>query len=116
MIKLYLDEDVTPMLARRLRERGFDVTSAVELGHLEWADEDHLEYAVSEGRTLYTFNTRHFAQLHQKWQSENKSHCGIIVSPQFSLDAFRELLRRTLRILSLWTKETVRNQLLFLGK
>lgn len=115
-IKLYLDEDVTPVLARSLRDRGFDVTSALELDHFEWQDEEHLEYAVSESRTLFTFNIRHFVQLHRKWQAKHKSHCGIIVSPQFSIEAFGELLRRTLRALSAWTSESINNQLLFLGR
>jgi len=105
MIKLYLDEDVTPVLARILRERGFDVNNALELGHTEWDDEAHLEYAMSEDRTLLTYNIRDFAQLHKKWQSEGKAHCGIIVSHQFSMEKFGELLHRTLKLLSVWTSD-----------
>lgn len=116
MIRLYLDEDVTPVLARILRERGVDVTSALELGHIEWDDEAHLEFAVSEGRTLLTYNIRDFVQLHKKWQSECKAHNGIIVSYQFSMGALGEVLRRILKLLSVWAPETINNQLLFLGK
>jgi predicted nuclease of predicted toxin-antitoxin system len=93
MIKLYLDEDITPVLARVLRDRGFNVASALELGHSSWDDEAHLEYASSEGRTLLTYNIRHFAGLHKKWQSAGKIHEGIILSPQFSREQFGELLR-----------------------
>ena len=116
MIKLYLDEDITPVLARVLRDRGFDVASALELGHSPWDDEAHLEYASSEGRTLLTYNIRHFAGLHKEWQTAGKTHKGIILSSQFSREQFGELLRRTLKLLTLWTPETIHNQLLFLGK
>ncbi len=116
MIKLYLDEDITPLLARALRDRGYDVISALEIGNIELKDEDHLEYAVWEGRTLFTYNIRDFAKLHKKWQLKNKTHNGIIISYQFSINEFGELLRRILKLLYIWSPEKIKNQLLFLGK
>jgi len=91
------------------------VDSALELGHVQWDDEEHLEYAASKGRTLFTYNVRDFAGLHRKWQSQGKTHHGIILSYQFSMRNFGELLRRTLKLLSVWTPEAIKNQLLFLG-
>lgn len=34
LIRIYLDEDVRPLLAAVLREPGYDAVSAVELGRL----------------------------------------------------------------------------------
>jgi len=116
MIKLYLDEDVTPVLARLLRERGYDVVSAIDYGHLEWQDEAHLEYAVQEERALFTYNIRDFARLHQRWRLEGREHYGIIVSSQFSFRELGELLRRMLKLLATKKTEEINNQMLFLGK
>ena len=115
-LKLYLDEDVTPLLARALRQRGFDVTSAVELGHVGWSDEEQLEYAVSEGRAILTHNIRDFVRLHREWLSKGKEHFGIVVAPQFPLREFGAFLRRTLRFLNRWTSCSMRNNVIFLGR
>ena len=37
-VRLYLDADITPQLARLLRERGFVVLSAHEVGNAEHGD------------------------------------------------------------------------------
>jgi len=47
-LKLYLDENIPPLLAQQLRRRGFDVLSAHEVEMLGKDDEEQLEYA-SEG-------------------------------------------------------------------
>jgi predicted nuclease of predicted toxin-antitoxin system len=47
LIRIYLDEDVRPLLATILRERGYDAVSAVELGRLSIPDADHFEYAAT---------------------------------------------------------------------
>lgn len=41
LIRIYLDEDVRPLLATVLRERGYDAVSAVEHGRLSIPDADH---------------------------------------------------------------------------
>ena len=71
-LKLYLDEDVDPHLATALRNRGFDVVSALEIGLCGKTDREQLEYSASENRTLVTFNIRDFAKLHRQWQLKGK--------------------------------------------
>jgi len=104
--KLYLDEDMTPKLARMLRQRGYDVVSAYDLDHVQWTDEAHLIFAAQEGRVLLTYNARHYAPLFTQWWTSGQSHAGIIVSQQL---AFGELFKRVLNLLNNASAQTLQN-------
>lgn len=54
-IKLYLDEDVDPLLAEVLRDRGLDCISTHESGNRGHTDFDQLVFATRQGRTILTF-------------------------------------------------------------
>jgi hypothetical protein len=56
MIKLYLDEDVHKKTAIALQIRGYAVLSAHEIGNWGITDFQQLEFAVAQGRAIYTFN------------------------------------------------------------
>lgn len=59
--RLYLDEDCMDRdLVQALRTRGVDVLSAQELGMIEVSDEDHLSWATTQDRVLYSFNVGDF--------------------------------------------------------
>ncbi|MEX2236325.1 MAG: DUF5615 family PIN-like protein [Dehalococcoidia bacterium] len=79
-IRLYLDEDVLPGAAQVLRRRGFDVTSAQELGNLQWTDEERLAWATAEGRVILSFNFRDFQTLFRRWHQAARHHSGILIS------------------------------------
>lgn len=96
-IRLYLDEDVRPMLARALRERGFDVITTAEAGMIGKSDREQLEFASSQGRVLLTHNIRDFIQLAKGFAEEGRNHGGIVLAQQMPL---KDLLRLTLRWLS----------------
>ncbi len=54
-IRLYLDEDVRPMLAEILKMRGYDAVSCIELGKTGTTDEEQMLTAIGEkGRYLHT--------------------------------------------------------------
>lgn len=112
LIRLYLDEDVRPLLAVVLRDRGYDATSAVELGRLSVPDADHLEYAAADERALLTFNIRDFVPLARRRIEENRHFFGLIVSDQLP---FSPLLRRTLRLLGTLQSEQVVDQIIWLS-
>jgi hypothetical protein len=95
-IRLYLDEDIRPLIARTLCERGYDAVSALDLGRVAVPDPLHFEFASKEGRALLTFNIRDFVPLARKAMAEGKAFPGLIVSEQLGI---RDLLRRTLRLL-----------------
>ncbi len=106
-IALYLDEDVHPTLARILRERGFDVLTAADVGMLGKSDPEQLEFAATHGRALLTHNVRDYVRLAQQYAEQKRAHAGIIVSDQLPL---RELLRRTLKLLAALSAEEMVNR------
>ena len=57
-ITLLLDEDVRPLLAEILRQRGCDAVHVLEVGRGGKSDPEQLAYAVSQGRVMLTHNIR----------------------------------------------------------
>lgn len=110
-ITLFLDEDVRPLLAEILRQRGYDAAHVLEANRAGKNDLEQLTHAVSQGRAILTHNIRDYLLLDRQYRDQGKEHCGIIVSDQVPL---RELLRRTLRCLSRYTAEEARNQVIWL--
>ncbi len=110
-IRLLLDEDVRPLLAEVLRERGCESRHVLELGRGGESDADQLAFAVHESRALLTHNIRDYLLLDRLYRTDRREHCGIILSEQLP---FRELLRRTLRFVSRHTNADVRGRIFWL--
>lgn len=53
-IRFYLDESVSNAVANGLRTQGIVVLTTPEAVHLEWSDEQHLEFAREHGYVLVT--------------------------------------------------------------
>ncbi|HEX5734467.1 MAG TPA: DUF5615 family PIN-like protein [Blastocatellia bacterium] len=114
-IRLYFDEDAMDGdLVHTLRIRGIDVTSALEQGLIRRSDTDHLEFAISQGRVLYSFNIGDFQQLHSEYVTRGKHHSGIVLCQQqrYSLG---EQMRRLLNIAGRVSAEEMRDSLIFLS-
>lgn len=112
-IKLYLDEDtISRALINALWARNVDILSAHDAGLISVPDSQHLEYATSMGRTVFTHNTRDFAQLHGQWMAQEREHAGIIVSDQIYVG---QLVRRLLRLLDSRSADDMKNWLEFLS-
>jgi predicted nuclease of predicted toxin-antitoxin system len=110
-IRLYLDEDVQKRVAPALRLRGFDATNVHELQRKGLSDEEQLELATTEGRTIFTYNTSDFLKLHLDWVRLTKEHAGIIVSDQLPIG---EVTRRLLNLINQVTADEMRNQIYWL--
>lgn len=80
-MKVYLDEDLSPRLAERLRRRGVDAVSAFEVGNVQLSDREQLAYATQEGRCLVTRNARHFVLLGRDAIRRQEPHAGILLCP-----------------------------------
>ncbi len=57
-IKLYLDEDVDPLLAKVIRDKGHDVLSTHEAKMHKSDDYKQIDFATSQGRAILTHNIR----------------------------------------------------------
>ncbi|MEW6215150.1 MAG: DUF5615 family PIN-like protein [Nitrospirota bacterium] len=110
-IKLYLDADVDPLLAKVIRDRGYDVLSTHEAGMHKSDDYEQIDFAISQGRAVLTHNIRDFHRIAKEYAKINKSHRGIILSSQLP---FKELLKRTLRLLNKHNAENVLNHVVWL--
>ncbi len=110
-ISLYLDEDVRVLLAEVLRNRGYTVTHVLEVGRNGKSDSEQLAYAVKHKMTILTHNIKDYVVLSKSYVELVKRHFGIIVSDQ---TPFSELLRRTLKFLSLNNRKLIKNKLIWL--
>jgi predicted nuclease of predicted toxin-antitoxin system len=106
-IELYLDEDVSVLVAELLRARGFSVITTREAGQLGSSDADQLAYAVSQRRALLTHNRVDFESLAQTYFSPGRSHSGIIMAVRHSP---YEIVRRLLVVLDQVTADEFENQ------
>jgi len=114
---LYLDDDVTPALARLLLARGIDAITTAEAGTLGSADEVHLEFAARAGRVLLSYNYHDFLPLAEQWFVIGREHQGVILSfHQYSQDQIHVALQRTLRLLAAVPAEELRNTVRFLDE
>jgi predicted nuclease of predicted toxin-antitoxin system len=79
-IELYLDEDVSVLVAVLLRVRGFTALTTHEVGRKQSDDEAQLAYAVSQRRTMLTHNRDDFERLAQEYFAAGRKHYGIIIA------------------------------------
>ena len=76
-IKFYTDENVPNIIAKGLRLRGVDVLTTPEAGMRGVSDVEHLNYALREGRVIFTQDAD-FLRLHAK----GVHHGGIVYAHQ----------------------------------
>ena len=92
----------------------WDVTTALERGMIRRDDIDHLEFAKSQGRALYSFNIGDYQQLHSEYLAHGKGHSGIILAQQQRYN-IGEQMRRLLKIIAQVSREEVKDSIMFLS-
>jgi hypothetical protein len=81
-VKLLLDEQLSPQIARVLRERGLDAEAVSERDDLrEASDREVMETAVREQRAVVTNNVKDFRPIGAERLSVGRGHAGLILLP-----------------------------------
>lgn len=79
-MRYYLDEDISPVVARIARQRfKLDVTSAHELNNRGWSDEAQLAFASEHNRCIVTNNRADFHRLAEQYRNRGMDYAGIAV-------------------------------------
>lgn len=99
-MKLVLDHHYSPLIAQQLRERGHDVVTAGEQGWEAEDDEPLLELCASDSRALLTNNVADFAVIARQWQSQGRSHHGLIFTSDHSMPRSRNTIGRYVELLA----------------
>jgi hypothetical protein len=79
-IGLYLDEDVSVIVAQILRARGYEALTARDAAMLGRTDEEQLRYASAQQLALLKHNRDDFLRLHEEWLVAGRHHAGIIAA------------------------------------
>ena len=110
-IHVYLDEAVHVVVADRLRARGFQATTARDVGNLAVPDPVHLAYATMQGMTIVTHNRDDYVLLAEAAFATEQPHAGIILAvrrpPQ-------EIAQWLLAILNDVTADEMQNQVRYI--
>jgi Domain of unknown function (DUF5615) len=110
-IELYLDEDVSILIADLVRARGFVASTTWESRQLGRSDAEQLEYATSQQKTLLTHNRADFEALGRQYFSTGRAHYGIIIAARRTP---YEIVQRLLSILNQVTADEMQNQLRYI--
>lgn len=109
--ELYLDEDVSALVAELLRARGFDVQTTQEAGRKGTRDEEQLAYAAGRRRALLTHNRDDFARLAEDFFAAGHRHHGIIIAVRRPP---HDIAMRLLTILNHTTADEMENQVIYI--
>lgn len=94
MIKYYLDEDLSPVIAEMLRKDKIDAVCVHEAGMIQASDLEQLEFAASRKRCLVTRNRNDFIRLTVQFFNEHRPHYGVLIIPySYPGDNFRAIAK-----------------------
>ena len=108
---LYIDEDVSVLVATLLQARGVDVLTARDQKMLGQQDQEQLAFAVAQRRCLLTHNRDHFLALHLQYIAEKKRHSGIIIAVKRNP---YELAERIGMLINRMTADEIEDQIFFM--
>lgn len=79
-MKFLLDEQISGEVAKRLQDRGHDVTAATDDPSLRGlSDPDLFEAAQEQGRALVTYNRVDFEPIIREYAQRDREHHGLVI-------------------------------------
>ena len=84
-MRLLLDEMISPQVAKQLLRLGIDAVTARDRGTLGSGDDEQLDDAASERRTIVTYNIADFVALARQYSDDGRAHYGIILISHASI-------------------------------
>lgn len=117
-MKLYLDENISQLVAKKLREKGYDVVSVHENHTQSKSDTEQLELAIEEERAIVTYDLVDFTDLAKEYIAKGKSHCGIILVSNKTIpqDNLKKLIVSLEKLLQNKEKDFLENEIVYLTK
>lgn len=106
-IKFYTDEHIHPAISNALRKRGVNILTAQEANMLGASDEEHLQFATAQGRTILTQDSD-FLRLHKK----EITHTGIVYAHQRT--PMSAIIQGLILVYQVLTEEEMHNHIEFL--
>src|SRR5262245_950055 len=102
-VKFYMDEHVHPGIAKALQQHGVDVLTAQQAHNLDIDDEEHLQFAASEGRVIFTQDEDFLGVT---------NHHGIAYAHQRT--PMRQIIEGLVLISQVMTEDEMKNHIEFL--
>jgi hypothetical protein len=110
VISIYCDEDVDVLIKPLLEAKGFKVFTTLDEKLLGASDIQQMEHAIERGHVFLTHNRAHYEQLYAELIVKGEDHSGVIIASRRNV---YELARRISKVLSGYTKESIKNLLLY---
>jgi uncharacterized protein with PIN domain len=106
-VRYYTDENISRAVINGLRQRGVDVLSVPDANMMGASDEEHLAFALEQGRIIVTHDDD-FLRL----ATSGRAHAGIVYgSQQLSVG---KMIRALVLIYDVLTLEDMKNKVEFL--
>jgi len=110
-VEIYLDEDVSVLVADLLRVRGFVAVTTQQAGNLGASDRAQLDYATGQQLTLITHNRADFELLAQEYFLSGAEHSGVVIAARRTP---MDILKRLLRVIDSIARDEMRNQIVYI--
>jgi len=110
VISIYCDEDVDIIIKPLLEAKGFKVTTTLDEKMLGASDNQQVNHAIKIGHVFLTHNRVHYEQIYADLITKGVNHPGIIIAARRNV---YELAKRISRVLSGYSQESIKNQILY---
>jgi predicted nuclease of predicted toxin-antitoxin system len=95
-IRVFTDAHVSPQVAQKLVQLGFDVVCARDRRLLTAEDWEVMRWCIDHSYAICTKNRRHFEREHRAAQDRGEQHQGILLIEDWPTDEIYWALRQCL--------------------